>query len=180
MENRWVSFRKYAHIVQTEALKAFLTQHQIDFEVLENSVNLKTTDVIKVGRLLDACPIPDVYQSDKNYYLFHFSNQDLLDRLENPTSYGNHEYALSQKILHERGIDITPQLLALLATQGKIKKGKAEPKIPEKLMMLTIFLFLLMFVLLINLTYPFYLVIRRASKFIRNLRSKKLKLTLLL
>jgi hypothetical protein len=64
---------------------------------------------------------------DPNYYLFEFSDEELKEIVTKPDEWGSLDYALSQKILKYRGIEVTD--IEKAAIQSKRLK---ELAIPEK------------------------------------------------
>jgi hypothetical protein len=93
----------------------------------EIRIKLKSTDFSKANKVLDEYYKSQTENIDKDYYLFEFSDQELLDILAKPDEWGNLDYQLAQKILKDRGREIKIGDLEIL----KVKRI-SELKRPEK------------------------------------------------
>lgn len=54
---------------------------------------------------------------EKDYYLFEFTDQELLDIISKPDEWGEFDYQLALKLLSDRGKEIKPEIVDLLAEQ---------------------------------------------------------------
>jgi hypothetical protein len=93
----------------------------------EIRIKLKSTDFSKANKVLDEYYKSQTKNIDKDYYLFEFSDRELLDILAKPDEWGNLDYQLAQKILKDRGREIKIADLEIL----KVKRI-SELKRPEK------------------------------------------------
>lgn len=82
------------------------------FNKADPDVNL----VIPSDKFLDARKVlqryyeSQVHTVDQDYYLFQFSNKELADIIQKPDEWGSFDYELAKHIMHQRGIDVTPDL----------------------------------------------------------------------
>ena len=75
----------------------------------EFSIDLKIApeDFIRARAVLEAYYEAHLQNVDPSYYLFDFTDQELLDILAKPDEWGVFDYVLAQKLLIERGHSIT-------------------------------------------------------------------------
>jgi len=98
---------------------------------LQNEIRVKLdpADFSKATKVLD-----DYYRSqldtvDKDYYLFDFTDEELLQILTKPDEWGPLDYQLAQKILSDRGKEITGVELQSLKSQriSELEKPERSP-----------------------------------------------------
>jgi hypothetical protein len=91
------------------------------------AIKLKSTDFEKVDSLLNTIATENIGLVDKDHYLFDFSNDELYEILENFNEWSKTDFVLAQKILNDRGENISDEKVQEL----KIKKID-ELRQPEK------------------------------------------------
>lgn len=91
------------------------------------AIKLKLADFEKADHLLRENASESIHLIDKNHYLFDFSDVELIEILKNYDQWSMTDYLLAQKILEERGIDISDE-----QTQELKDKRIAEFSQPEK------------------------------------------------
>lgn len=66
---------------------------------------------------------------DPSYYLFSFTDKELIDIVTKPDEWGQFDYQLAQKLLKERGLEIKPELAQILKSQriDELNKPEAAP-----------------------------------------------------
>ncbi len=74
-----------------------------DFEFAQNKIEAYYKNLV------------DDVESD--YYLFDFTDQELIEIVMKPDEWGDFDYQLAQKLLKERGIEIKPKIIELLKKQ---------------------------------------------------------------
>ena len=79
----------------------------------ENLINLKISpENFNTAREVLHNYYKDAVESTQsNYYLFEFTNEELLEIISKPDEWGEFDYLMSQKILNERGIEISEAVL---------------------------------------------------------------------
>ena len=123
-EPQLLTFRKYNDPALAEPLIELLQKNDIDYEFIESpmvfsasltfseelnreyAVKVRPGDFDKAEQLLiddEAQHIDDV---ENDYYLFAFSDDELLDVVTNYEEWGTFDVVLARKILNERGIKI--------------------------------------------------------------------------
>ena len=135
MTETYLTFQKFNDIELANEIAERLKQSDIDCFVEDNQgkffdpsfannsvepnvvIKLKPDDFLKANQALE-----DYYQKqldtvDKDYYLFEFSDAELMDMISKPDEWGNFDYQLAQKILKDRGKEIKPDIIQNLKTQ---------------------------------------------------------------
>ena len=67
---------------------------------------------------------------DPSYYLFNFTDKELIEIITRPDEWGQFDYQLAQKLLTERGLEIKPELAQVLKSQriDELNKPEAAPR----------------------------------------------------
>jgi hypothetical protein len=144
MEPDLITFKTFNDLVLANVLTELLGQHDIPFQVEETSasfnpafisneltkvyeVKIKGEDFTHVNQLLKEQETDDINQVEKDYYLFDFTDGELLDVLAKADEWSPFDYQLARKILTERGVEINDKKLADL-TKSRIEElKKPEP-----------------------------------------------------
>jgi hypothetical protein len=145
MEPELIAFKSFNDVALANALTELLDHHNILYEVKESSltfnpsfvnntelskeytVKIKSGDFTKVNQLLNDNETDDINHVEKDYYLFDFTNDELLDILAKADEWSSFDYQLARKILTERGVDVNDKTLSDL-TKNRIEELKApEP-----------------------------------------------------
>lgn len=141
----FVTYKKFKSEDESGELIDLLKSNNIEYQIenissaiditftggteLEDKLALKisSSDFEKVDSLLKKIAIENIDLVEKGYYLYDFSNEELIEILENFNDWSNTDLVLAHKILNDRGIDITNEKVQEL-------KGKkiAELRKPEK------------------------------------------------
>jgi len=72
----------------------------------ELHVKVKSDDYEAAQKLLEELTEVDVEKLDKDYYLFDFSDKELLEILERPDEWSLNDYLWAQEILKQRGKEV--------------------------------------------------------------------------
>jgi hypothetical protein len=144
MEPDLITFKTFNDLGLANVLTELLDQHDIPHHMEENSasfnpafisneltkvyeVKIKGEDFTRVNELLKEQETDDINQVEKDYYLFDFTNEELLDILAKADEWSPFDYQLAHKILTERGVEISDKTLADL-TKSRIEElKKPEP-----------------------------------------------------
>lgn len=145
MQPDFLTFQQFDDAVLAEDLTDLLTANNIPYEVEEApitvnpltaintevktsySIKISPDDFNRVSQLLKERESQFVDEVDKDYYLFTFTDDELMEILEKPDEWSSFDYVLAKKILEERGITVDQQKLT------KLKNERIEElSIPEK------------------------------------------------
>lgn len=120
----YVLFKKLPTKDSAQELVDFLSQHAIDFEVEESIRNfeldnydkesskeyyikLKKQDFKQAQQLLDEHSLSQIDAMDKDYPLFNFTDEELMEVLMKPDEWNTLDPLLAAKLLKDRGKEIT-------------------------------------------------------------------------
>ena len=142
MANALQTFQKFNDAGLANEIAERLRQNNIGCEIESNRVFepsfafntvepdicllLRPEDFVKAHRILGEYYKAQLDSVEKDYYLFSFTDQELLEILIKPDEWGHLDYQLAQKILTERGKDISPDVLDLLKQQRKVDLSRKE------------------------------------------------------
>ena len=90
----------------------------------EYRIKLKKSDFAKADRLLLSISAKQINEVGKDYYLFEFSNEELIDVLTKSDEWSPFNYSLAQKILKDRGQEVNEKLLETLKEQRNEELAK--------------------------------------------------------
>ncbi len=95
---------------------------------LQNEYRIKISkgDFEKVDRLQMEISASEIESVDKSYYLFGFTDQELIEIVTKSDEWSKFDYLLAQKILKERGKEINKELLETLRRQRIEELAKPE------------------------------------------------------
>jgi hypothetical protein len=143
-ETKYFTFQKFSDEAAALELTTVLKQHNIDV-FLENTspsfdptfanselikeyrVKLLKKDFEKAHQLLLELSAKQLEQVDPNHYLFDFSDEELLELINKRDEWSAFDFLLAQKILKDRGKEITPTAIAAARNQRL-----QELSLPEK------------------------------------------------
>ena len=143
MADSFLTFQTFSDLELAEEMAAQLQEKGIECTVENNrqffdpsyannsfgadiSLKLKPADFYKARKTLEDYYEKHVDQVGRDYYLFDFTDQELVEVVAKPDEWGFLDYQLAQKILKERGKEINPDVAALLKTQRD--KDLAQPE----------------------------------------------------
>lgn len=136
-------YKLYYNREQAEAVGAVLgeagiayeiiaTRRQFDpsyaFNAVDPDINLMlgAEDFSRANEVLKIYYAKQVETVDPNYYLFHFSDKELLDIIRKQDEWGAFDVALAKQILHDRGIPITEEADAISTRQRMVELAQPE------------------------------------------------------
>jgi len=148
MEDEFVTYRKFNDLALAEDLIATLKDGHIDYETEESrvafdpayiynqntteyAVKLNPTDFEKVDRLLIEAEKQTIGEVDADYYLFGFTDAELMDVLINYDEWSKFDFVLARKLLADRGHEVDDRKLETLKRE-KIAKLE-QPEKPQTL-----------------------------------------------
>jgi hypothetical protein len=86
----------------------------------EYRIKLKPKDFEKANKLLQTIALKELENVDKDYYLFEFTDEELMEIITKSDEWSNYDYVLALKILKERGKEVKPE------QENNLKKERLE------------------------------------------------------
>jgi hypothetical protein len=143
MDN-FLTFKKYNDIGLANEIGEQLMQENIEIKIVNdrkffdpafvtNTANpdillqIKSTDFTKAQQVVNDYYKVATQSVAKDYYLFEFTNDELYDIIAKPDEWGEYDYQLAKKMLKDKGIEIKPETINLLAQQRLKKLSLGEP-----------------------------------------------------
>ncbi len=135
MKETYLIFQKFNDIELANEIAERLKQNDIECFVQDNQgkffdpsfannsveqdivIKLKPDDFIKANKALEDYYKKQLDTVDKDYYLFEFSDNELIEIISKPDEWGNFDYQLAQNILKDRGKEIKSDTVQNLKTQ---------------------------------------------------------------
>jgi hypothetical protein len=120
-----VTYKKYKTEEEAILLIDLLKSNDIDYAVEDISpavditftggtalgdkiaIKLKYTDFEKIDSVLNKVAVDNIDLVEEDHYLFGFSDDELFEILENYNEWGKTDFILAQKILNDRGGDVS-------------------------------------------------------------------------
>jgi hypothetical protein len=116
------------NIIHAEGIFCDLTKEsEIDGEFI---LIIHRVDYIKVEWLLSKYNKADINLLPPDYYLFAFTNEELIEIIQNPGDWGEIDYILAVKLLQDRGLQYAEQTLQ--AYRDKYWSARREKENREK------------------------------------------------
>ncbi|MEO8151265.1 MAG: hypothetical protein ABI723_26775 [Bacteroidia bacterium] len=126
-EEQFIAFRKFNDEASSKEFADLLNKNNIDFLIEDNSsrdvvfssvsplkeyiFKLNSDDFQKANVLLSDISEDELNKIPADYYLFEFTDEELYEILAKQDEWGPLDYALAQKLLKQRGKEVTPQLI---------------------------------------------------------------------
>ena len=125
--DKYTAYRQYNDIEQVDFLVSILEENKIPYEVKDNTsiapdallgqntsnkfiVKISPNDFITVNSLLEVKAQDELDTIDKDYHLFSFNNEELIEIIAEPDSWCELDRKLAKKILKDRDIEISDTL----------------------------------------------------------------------
>lgn len=135
MANDFILYQKFTDIESAQEFAGELKGCGIDYHLEDNNqyfvkvygynqidiavgVSIKEQDFPKADLALENYYDEQIKEIDKSYYLFEFTDKELIEIILNPYEWGRLDYRLAVHILKERGVEISDAEIAAI----KIKK----------------------------------------------------------
>jgi len=100
-----------------------------DFEPTTH-LKLATADFSRAHTALEKYYQSQLSSMDPDYYLFFFTDAELLEIVRKPDEWGHLDYALAKKLLDEHGIGVTPALIEEYRQQRIVELSQTETTHP--------------------------------------------------
>ena len=127
-ENEFVIFQKYSDQASALELEALLKEEHIEYRLEENSsyfsptfvnsnlekefaVKLKKEDFERAEQLVEKTILEQINSIQSDYYLFEYTDDELIEIVKNKYEWNKFDFLLAQKILKERGKQVSAEEL---------------------------------------------------------------------
>lgn len=147
MEENFATYRKFIFKDDALDLIEILKEHKIDFILSDNSSRLDSTfgnddntkqfalkieraNFKKVEELEENLISKSLDNVNRDYYLFEFSDEELIEIVLKSEEWNKFDYLLAQKILKERGKEVNLDLIKAINKRriDDLKTEEASPK----------------------------------------------------
>lgn len=126
MSDNLLTFEKFSDPELANTIASQLKAHGIDAYIVNESavfdptfannnfdptiqLKLRPEDFSKARQLLEQYYHRQLEGMDRDYYLYSFSDEELLDLVRNPDEWGPLDYVLAKQILADHGKPVSPQ-----------------------------------------------------------------------
>ena len=89
-------------------------------------LKIRSSDFSKANQVLDARILQNITALEKDYYLFSFTNDELIEILSKPDEWSRQDYLIARKILDERGEYISEDVINDLKSKRINELGREE------------------------------------------------------
>ena len=134
MNPDFITYQKFNDPALAEELAEQLEQHQIEYTIEEEStgfdpslvmsneakyyaVKIKSDDFETVNELLKENEEVNTDEIDKDYYLFSFTDDELMEVVTKADEWSAFDVVLARKLLTERGKEVSDQKIAAIHEQ---------------------------------------------------------------
>lgn len=128
------TYRKFIYKDDALELIKILEENHIPYELANNSSQLDSSfggdintkqfelkiqkeDFEEVEKLEEELVKVDVENAEEDYYLFDYSDEELIEIVTKKEEWNKFDYLLAQRILKQRGKEINPELLKVINKQ---------------------------------------------------------------
>jgi hypothetical protein len=146
MEPEFITYQKFSDVALANAMAEQLDNHHIQYLIAEESfdfdpafrmnnalkeyaVKIKSTDFEKATQALKDDESTDVAEIDTDYYLYVFTNDELMEVVTKADEWSAFDNVLALKLLAERGISIGDKEIAEI-NEKRIEELRA-PEAPQ-------------------------------------------------
>lgn len=140
--SKFITYKKFQNANQLHEIEELLKQNNILFEIEDNTtrvsqfiigqdyedniaIKISPDDFITVNKLLEDNATELINNLNEDYYLYKFSNDELMQIVVEPDKWGEIDQKLSVKLLNDRGVTVTKELLKTLE-QKRFKELSAQ------------------------------------------------------
>ena len=92
-------------------------------------LKIKSSDFSKANEILNARILQNITALEKDYYLFSFTNDELVEILRRPDEWSRQDFLIARKILGERGQYINEEMIKELRSKriNELSREESEP-----------------------------------------------------
>ncbi|MCU0451329.1 MAG: hypothetical protein MUC97_16065 [Bernardetiaceae bacterium] len=140
----FVTFRRFNDPGQAQALGELLEAHQVPYELEDNSVDnvitradsasgrdyrvkLRAEDFARAEELLAPIFAAQMAELPADYYLFSFTDAELMEVILKKDEWGQLDFMLAQHLLRERGKEVAPEVVALMGQRRISELAQPAP-----------------------------------------------------
>ncbi|MDJ1468787.1 hypothetical protein [Xanthocytophaga flava] len=146
MSDTFTEYRKYPSVEHDQSFLDLLEDNEIEYHVEKTApsfdvtfaqnqlgedivIKLKAFDFERANELLEKVAIESYNIIEKDYYLFEFTDEELMDIIAKPYEWNLFDYQLAQQILKERGKSIPVELTTALKRSKieELEKTESSP-----------------------------------------------------
>lgn len=144
MTENWLTFQRFNDMELANTIGGQLAEAGIQYIIEDNSkffnpsfvnnsidtaisLKLQAADFPKAHAALENYYQKQLDHVDKDYYLFQFTDAELIEIVSKPDEWGHFDYQLAQKLLAERGKAVRPEEVVQLKTQRIEVLSQPEP-----------------------------------------------------
>lgn len=148
MNKNFVEFQRFGSELELENCVKVLTENNIEYRIEDVSVNLdpvlssnklgkefllkiNKVNFDKANKILDEFYSSELDEIEKDYYLFSFSNEELLDVIIKSDEWNKFDVQLAQKILVKKGKRLSNSEIEEIKRQRILDLAKPEKKQSE-------------------------------------------------
>jgi hypothetical protein len=143
MEKELITFRTFDDLALAEDITDTLKQNNIPYELktfapkidiatmtsapLAYAIMAHGNDFNRINKLLGESAAADIEKIDADYYLFAFTDEELLDVLTKADEWSAFDVALARKILTDRGREISAERISNIREERIEELKQPEP-----------------------------------------------------
>jgi len=92
-------------------------------------LKIRSSDFLNANEILDARILQNITALEKDYYLFSFTNDELIEILRKPDEWSRQDFLIARKILDERGQHINEEVIKDLKSKriNELSREESEP-----------------------------------------------------
>lgn len=142
-ENKFITYQKFIDLAEVKEFSDLLKEHNIEFLVEDESagldatfgnsafnkeyrIKLKKEDFEKVNNLKLQIPENEIEAIGRDYYLFQFTDLELIELITQNDKWSTFDFLLAQRILKERGKEVNAEVLRTLRAERIEELSKPE------------------------------------------------------
>lgn len=144
----YITFQKFNNPDEASEFETLFKKNNIEYELESSNANfiptlnhneflkeyfikIRKQDFKKADDLLLQITLQEIENVDYDYYLFDFTNEELLEVIEKRDEWSRFDFLLAQKILKDRGNEIKPEAIELLKEEriDDLSKAEESPKV---------------------------------------------------
>src|ERR1700752_2088713 len=139
----FVTYKSFYSEIDALELSTFLNENQIENEIerikpfvdpliggddlaKEFHVKIRPNDFRNANEVLDQLLAQNISTIDKDYYLFSFTNDELMEVINKADEWNNQDVLLARKLLRDRNIEISDKEFSEIKSNRYIQLAKSE------------------------------------------------------
>jgi hypothetical protein len=145
MTEEFITFEKFSNknsadefvkLIEEEKIEYFLENNSLSFDPTfanngfgtEYCLKIKKEDFDRVNQILLEKSEKEINEIEKDYYLFTFSDEELIDVISKSDEWNAFDVSLAKKLLKEKGVDISSKRVEEIKEQRILELAKPEKK----------------------------------------------------